>query len=329
MSVALTDSVEALIQKITAQTANIRLADEPAELYDPIRYMLSMGGKRIRPLLGALSYQMYHYDVEKFLPVLLALEVFHNFTLMHDDIMDNASLRRGKPTVHQKWNTNIAILSGDVMLVRAYDLLLHAPTDKLPRILQRFNATATGVCEGQQWDMNYETRESVSVEEYINMIQLKTAILLGFSLELGAILADAPEEDIALLYEFGVLIGIGFQLKDDLLDVYGDSQKFGKNIGGDIVSNKKTYLLILALQEARGELLERLKYWLSVTDFDKEQKIKEVTQIYDALCIKQKTNLLIQSYFERAFSLLPCLSVSAEQYQTIESFTKMLIDRDM
>jgi len=328
MSVAAGYDIQTLINKISEEISLLPIGESPSELYEPIRYILSIGGKKMRPLLAALSYQMYKDNTEEVLRPLLAIEVFHNFTLMHDDIMDKAPLRRGKPTVHEKWNENIAILSGDVMLVRAYSLLLDIQPNKLSVVLKRFSETAAQVCEGQQWDMNYETQNTVSVENYIEMIRLKTAVLLGFSLELGAILADAPPKDIQLLYDFGVNIGLGFQLKDDLLDVYGDAQKFGKQVGGDIASNKKTYLLISALNKAQGETAQELHHWLSATCFDKIEKVKAVTHIYDNLGIKANTEKLIQSYFDRGFQLLEKLSVPYSHKQTLIDFTKQLIDRE-
>ncbi|HAH37764.1 MAG TPA: isoprenyl synthetase, partial [Algoriphagus sp.] len=226
----------ALLDKLESFIREQNFGEDPKELYEPITYILSLGGKRIRPLLSLLAYGLYKKDPKTILSQASAVEVFHNFTLMHDDIMDQAPLRRGKATVHEKWNENVAILSGDVMLVRAYDLLLPTPHTLLPKVIRLFNKTAAEVCEGQQHDMNFESREEVHEDEYVNMIRLKTAVLLGFALELGAILAEASEEDCQKIYNFGVNIGIGFQLKDDLLDVFADQAKFGKQVGGDIIS---------------------------------------------------------------------------------------------
>jgi geranylgeranyl diphosphate synthase type II len=236
------------LKLIEAEIKRNKFGKEPASLYEPIRYLMGLGGKRMRPLLTLLSYSLYKDDVKSIVPFAVAIEAFHNFTLMHDDIMDNAPLRRGDKTVHEKWNVNTAILSGDVMLVKVYDMLLSLDAEKLKPVLQKFNTCAAEVCEGQQWDMEFETLASVSESQYINMIRLKTAVLLGFSLEFGAILANSSVEDQNALREFGVNIGIGFQLKDDLLDAYADPKKFGKQVGGDIIANKKTYLLIKALE---------------------------------------------------------------------------------
>src|SRR5690554_3646173 len=253
---------------------SLSFGTEPHELYQPITYLMGLGGKRIRPLLTVMAYTLYKEDYKSILTPALAVEIFHNFTLMHDDIMDDAPLRRGKTTVHEKWNPNTAILSGDVMLVNAYGMLLKVPTDKLPQCMGHFNRTAAEVCEGQQFDMNFESRDQVAESEYLEMIRLKTAVLLGFSLQFGAILACAEAEDVQRLYDFGLYIGMGFQLKDDLLDVYADEMKFGKQVGGDIISNKQTYLSIKARELARGSEAESLKFWGNAKTFDKEEKVK-------------------------------------------------------
>lgn len=258
----------------------------------------------------------------------LAVEVFHNFTLMHDDIMDRAPLRRGKPSVHYQWNENIAILSGDVMMVRAYDLLLDTPEHKLRAVLQAFNKCAAEVCEGQQLDMLFETTSQVSEEEYLAMIRLKTAVLLGFSLQLGGILADAPPQSCRKLYEFGEKIGIGFQLKDDLLDVYAEQSKFGKQVGGDIIVNKKTFLLIKALEMAQGSQKEALQHWLGAQEFDKQEKVNAVKTIYDQLNIRALTEAKMNEYFEAGFACLQQLPVAASQMQHIRQFAEQLIQRE-
>jgi geranylgeranyl diphosphate synthase type II len=282
----------------------LEFGSRPKELYQPISYLMGLGGKRIRPLLTLLAYSLYKEDYRSILTPAVAVETFHNFTLMHDDIMDNAPLRRGKATVHEKWNANTAILSGDVMMVKAYDMLLEVPSDKLSVCLRHFNRTAAEVCEGQQLDMNFENREVVSEDEYLDMIGLKTAVLLGFSLQYGALLAGAPEEDVQRLYDFGVSIGIGFQLKDDLLDVYADKAKFGKQVGGDIIANKKTYLLIKAKELAREKQAEELRFWENAEEFEKEEKVKAVTSLYDDLGIRQLTESKMEAYFARGFEQL-------------------------
>ncbi|MBN8576465.1 MAG: polyprenyl synthetase family protein [Cytophagales bacterium] len=298
----------------------------PKSLYEPIRYIMALGGKRMRPLLTILSYSLYKNDPEKILKYAAAVEAFHNFTLMHDDIMDNAPLRRGKSTVHEKWNVNTAILSGDVMLVKVYDMFLDLDKDLLPTALGLFNKCAAEVCEGQQWDMEFETKIKVTEAQYIEMIRLKTAVLLGFSLELGALLARAPETERVALREFGILVGIGFQLKDDLLDVYADKKKFGKQVGGDILANKKTYLLIKAKEKARGTNKRELEYWLTAKKFNKQKKVKAVTAIYNSLAIAAHTEKKVAEYFSRGFEKLNTLPESPQK-QNLIRFTQELINR--
>jgi geranylgeranyl diphosphate synthase type II len=290
---------------------------------------MSLGGKRIRPLFTLLSYSLYREDYQEILTPAMAVEVFHNFTLMHDDIMDDAPLRRGQATVHEKWNANTAILSGDVMLVRAYDMLLDIDPKLLPVCISLFNQTAAEVCEGQQHDMNFEREETVTEEAYIDMIRQKTAVLLGFALEFGAILAGAAPDDARRLYDFGVNIGIGFQLKDDLLDVYADKEKFGKQVGGDIISNKKTFLLLKAKELASGKLKEDLGKWIAATAFDKEEKVQEVTAIYDQIGIKSLAESKMKEYFDRGFEQFAALSVPRQDaYQTLLKITQDLVNRE-
>lgn len=316
-----------LIRLINHRIEQLQYRNKPAELYEPINYIMSLGGKRMRPLLVLLAYQLYKKNPKDILDQALAVEVFHNFTLVHDDIMDNAPLRRGKATVHEKWDTNIAILSGDVMMVRAYNLLVDSPGN-LKAILKSFNECAVGVCEGQQFDMNFEKLTRVEEEEYINMIRLKTAVLLGFSLKLGAMLAEAPAGDADLLYDFGVKIGIGFQLKDDLLDVYGDQEKFGKQVGGDIISNKKTFLLIKALELANKAQLQELEELFALNEFDGKQKVMAVTNIYNSLNIRQLTQLKMNDYFQEGFSALEGLHIDEERKHSLMAFAEYLIDRE-
>jgi geranylgeranyl diphosphate synthase type II len=299
---------------------------QPKSLYEPIRYIMGLGGKRLRPMLTLLSYSLYRNDPEKIVSYAAAVEAFHNFTLMHDDIMDKAPLRRGKATVHEKWNTNTAILSGDVMLVKVYDMFLSLEGNTLKEVLRIFNQCAAEVCEGQQWDMEFETKEKVTEKQYIEMIRLKTAVLLGFSLELGALLADASPEDRIALRNFGVNIGIGFQLKDDLLDVYADKKKFGKQVGGDIIANKKTFLLIKALEKAKGKDKAELMEWLGQKKFNKSKKVTAVTSIYDKLNIKEITEKKINEYFDKGFSGLENISIG-EKSQSLIQFAKELAER--
>lgn len=314
------------LQLIEQAIAKEKFGRRPDRLYEPIRYIMSLGGKRLRPALVLLAYRMYREDFRRIIPQAIAVEAFHNFTLMHDDIMDKAPLRRGKPTVHRKWDVNTAILSGDVMLVKVYDMLSAMEPDVLGCALPLFNRTAREVCEGQQLDMDFESLETVSEKEYLEMIRLKTAVLLGFSLQFGALLAGAPEEEQQLLYDFGTGIGIGFQLKDDLLDVYADKDKFGKQVGGDIISNKKTFLLIKALERAKGKDQKELDRWLKATRFNKKEKVKAVTAIYDRLGIEALTRKKITGCFDRSYSLLDKLSALRDTTE-LRRYAGVLMDR--
>lgn len=304
-----------------------KFGKQPASLYEPIRYLMGLGGKRMRPLLALLSYSLYKDDVEKIVPYAAAVEAFHNFTLMHDDIMDNAPLRRGKATVHEKWNVNTAILSGDVMLVKVYEMFSSLEGDKLKKVLKAFNECAAEVCEGQQWDMEFETMNSVKEVQYIEMIRQKTAVLLGFSLELGAILADAPANDQQALKDFGINIGIGFQLKDDLLDAYADPKKFGKQVGGDIIANKKTYLLIKALEKAKGKQKKDLIALLSAKKFNKQAKVKAVKAIYDSLSVPAHAEKKVNQFFELGFKNLEKVSGEPGAKSALKKFAEELISR--
>ncbi|MBL7850594.1 MAG: polyprenyl synthetase family protein [Cyclobacteriaceae bacterium] len=297
------------IPLLEADIKRFQFSGHPRSLYEPIHYIMGLGGKRMRPMLAVLAYRLYRVDVESMLRYATAVEAFHNFTLVHDDIMDKAPLRRGKATVHEKWDVNTAILSGDVMLVKVYDQFLSLEPAKLKEVLALFNACAAGVCEGQQWDMEFESLSRVTETQYIEMIRLKTAVLLGFSLELGALLADAPAGDRRLLRQFGEDLGVAFQLKDDLLDVYADKKKFGKQTGGDILANKKTFLLIQALKRARGPQAKELSRWLSAKKFDTRKKVAAVTAIYDQLGVREITEERIRTYIRKAYQSLDQLSV--------------------
>jgi geranylgeranyl diphosphate synthase type II len=316
------------LQALDAEIARQRYGDQPTELYEPIRYLMALGGKRLRPVLTLLGTSLYTDDWQRVLRPAIAVEVFHNFTLMHDDIMDRAPLRRGQPTVHEKWNGNVAILSGDVMLVQAYELLLDVEPDLLRPVLARFNRTAAEVCEGQQWDMNFETRTTVSEAEYLEMIRLKTAVLLGFALELGALLGRASSADAFALRQIGQNIGLGFQLKDDYLDVYGQPDKFGKLVGGDILANKKTFLLIDALEKAQGATRAELQRWLAAKDFNPVEKVEAVTAIYDSLGVGKTTEELMNRYFANAFQLLTELPAEPRRKTTLRLFAEQLIGRE-
>ncbi len=316
------------LSQLENQLHNLPLGNEPKDLYDPIRYILALGGKRLRPMLVLLGYGLKKENYPSILNPALAVEVFHNFTLMHDDIMDLAPLRRGRPTVHEKWNNTVAILSGDTMMVKAYDLLSEVPAKQLPTAMKKFNKCAMEVCEGQQLDMNFEELNSVTEQQYIEMIRLKTGVLLGFSLELGGLLAEMKEDEQAQLKSIGQQIGIGFQLMDDLLDVYGDKAKFGKQVGGDIASNKKTYLLIKALQLANPTQKSELNTWLEKRNFDILEKVEVVKNIYGELRIDQLTRSKIDGYYDQAFSLLDSLNVKNKGKTQLVDFFEKLMDRE-
>ncbi len=273
-------SLEEIQQIVKNQLASINWISNPISLYEPIAYSMSMGGKYLRSCMTLIACNMYKNDISEAIQPAIGIEVFHNFTLLHDDIMDKAITRRGKETVHIKWNENAAILSGDAMHIKAYQFVAKCPEKNLPEILSLFSKTAIEVCEGQQYDMDFETRENVTEEEYIQMITLKTAVLVAASLQIGAIIGGASREQANNLYQFGIHIGIAFQLQDDYLDVFGDPAVFGKKIGGDISCNKKTFLLIQALKNATPNDAKNLHYWLENNNDDTEKKISEVTQIY-------------------------------------------------
>jgi len=316
-----------LTKSINLEIDKLNFGKVPSELYDPIYYILNLGGKRLRPLLVLLSYELFKDDASTIMPAALAVEIFHNFTLMHDDIMDSAPLRRGKSTVHEKWNENIAILSGDVMLVKAYELLYTVPDNYVKQALMKFNDCATQVCEGQQKDMNFENLSRVMEEEYLEMIRQKTGILLGFCSEFGGLLAEKGQETQHLLKEFGIYLGIGFQLKDDLLDVYADKDTFGKQVGGDIIANKKTYLLIKAMEQANNYQLSELEAWLHKIDFDKSEKISAIKNIYDDLNIKSITENKISEYFQLGFNAVNKLNTPKHRKDKLTTFTEDLINR--
>lgn len=302
--------------------------DQPPELYEPIKYILSLGGKRLRPILVLLSYGLFKGNTKQIIKPAISVEVFHNFTLMHDDIMDKAPLRRGHTTVHKRWNENVAILSGDVMLIKAYDLLMKAPVEYLQPTLKRFGITAAEVCEGQQMDMNFEQRKDVTINEYLEMIRLKTAVLIGYSLELGALLAGENSETCRGLRQAGTNIGMGFQLMDDLLDVYANKNKFGKQVGGDILANKKTYLLIKALETAKGDSKASLLDWLKKKEYDPGEKISAITSIYDDLNIQDITNTAIISYYRKGTEILQHMDADPSIKKILLAFIDRLLNRE-
>ncbi len=301
---------------------------QPQSLYDPIRYVLSIGGKRIRPVLMLMAYNLFREHPEDILMPACGLETYHNYTLLHDDLMDNADLRRGHETVHKRWNANTAILSGDSMLVLAYQRMAQVPADKLAQVLDCFTETALEIGEGQEYDMAFETRRDVREEEYIEMIRLKTSVLLACATKIGAVLADAPEADVDRLYRFGERLGLAFQLQDDLLDVYGDPAVFGKAIGGDIVSNKKTYLLINAYNRADSAQRAELSRWVEATTFDRQEKVAAVTRIYDEMDIRQLCEEKINAYFRQAADSLGEVGVDADRKQMLYQYMDELLHRD-
>ena len=307
---------------------NLPYERKPAGLYDPIKYVLSIGGKRIRPTLMLLAYNLYKEDPERILSSAVALETYHNYTLLHDDLMDNASVRRGQPTVHKKWDANTAILSGDSMLVLAYERMAKCPVEKLKPVLDLFTETALEIGEGQQYDMDFETRNDVREEEYIEMIRLKTSVLLACATKMGAILADAPQEDADNLYKFGEQMGLAFQLQDDYLDVYGDPEVFGKAIGGDILCNKKTYMLINAFNLANDEQRKRLQQWVKAENPDPRQKIEAVTQIYNEIGISQLAEQKIKHYFNESRKYLEAINLPKERKLELEAYTDKMMKRN-
>lgn len=321
-------SFEELLSIFEDRLKQEKFSREPEELYSPINYTLALGGKRIRPVLTLMACDMFGGDINEALPQAIAIEMFHNFTLIHDDIMDNAPIRRGKKTVYKKWSPNIAILSGDTLFAYAYQYAQKADKDVLQDVLSVFNQTAIEVCEGQQYDLNYETRNDVSVEEYINMIRLKTAVLFGASLKIGAIIGGANPTEADKLYSFALSIGLGFQLKDDLLDTFGDEAVFGKKPGGDILSNKKTFLYLKALELADTKTREKLISLYNSDNENEEEKINSVKTIFTNLNIDEITEREIDRYFDAANIDLNSLDVSVDIKAELYSLAHKMIHRD-
>ena len=309
--------------------ASVDLQREPRNLYAPISYVLSMGGKRVRPLLMLLAYQLYKEDFKVVLPAAAAVEVYHNFTLLHDDLMDEADVRRGKQTVHKKWNDNSAILSGDAMLILSYHLLAKSADSHLKEVLDVFNQITLEVCDGQQYDIEFESKEDVTESDYLNMIRLKTAVLLAGSMKIGAILGGASKQESQLLYDFGLNIGLAFQLQDDYLDVYGDPTVFGKENGGDIVSNKKTYMLIRAINLAEGETKKSLIQWINAKSFDEKEKISAVTEIYNQLGIDKVCQTKMEEYYNLALAALEQLSFDSVKTSSLKDLASSLMNRKL
>lgn len=320
-------TADELLTQVNAFLDALPYERTPKSLYEPIRYVLSMGGKRIRPVLMLLGYNLYKEDTDKILMNAIALETYHNYTLLHDDLMDQADLRRGHETVHKKWNANTAILSGDSMLVLAYERMAQCDSRHLADVLSLFTTTALEIGEGQQYDMEFETRDDVREEEYIEMIRLKTSVLLACALKIGAILADASAEDADNLYKFGEQIGLAFQLQDDYLDVYGDSKVFGKKIGGDITSNKKTFMLINAFSHANEAQRQELEKWVNAKSFDREEKIAAVTRLYNEIGIDKMAQAKIAYYFEQSKKYLDAVQVPAERKEELQKYAQRMMKR--
>ncbi len=318
------DDCQQLIHK---HINEIELPELPSNLYQPIRYMLNLEAKRVRPSLVLMSSNLFSEDIEPAISVALAVEIFHNFTLIHDDIMDRSELRRNHPTVHMKWNADIALLSGDAMVIKAYELLFQTDKFLLTQLFPVFNNTALAVCEGQQHDMDYESRDDVSVDEYLAMIEKKTAVLIAASLKMGAICGGASFNDSELLYDFGKNIGIAFQLRDDLLDVFADTEIFGKICGNDIVSNKKTLLLIEALSRAGVDEKKELIFWLNKKEFDRDEKIETIRRIYKTLGVDIIAKQRIESCHRRAMDSLNEVSVPLDRKKMLLDFSNELMHR--
>ena len=318
------DQILAMVNDALAHQSYDR---KPASLYEPVRYVLSLGGKRVRPTLMLLAYNLYREHPENILMNALALETYHNYTLLHDDLMDNADVRRGKPTVHKKWDANTAILSGDSMLVLAYERMAQCDAVHLAEVMHLFTTTALEIGEGQQYDMEFENRNDVTEDEYVEMIRLKTSVLLACALKIGAVLADASVEDADNLYKFGEQIGLAFQLQDDYLDVYGDPKVFGKEIGGDITSNKKTFMLINAFNHANAVQRAELQKWVDAKEFDRKEKVAAVTRLYNEIGIDKMAQAKIAYYFEQSKKYLDAVSVSADRKEELTKYAQQMMKR--
>ena len=320
-------TADEILSMVNEFLANLPYERKPKSLYEPIRYVLSMGGKRIRPTLMLLGYNLFKDNPENILMNAVALETYHNYTLLHDDLMDNADLRRGHETVHKKWDANTAILSGDSMLVLAYERMAQCDEKHLAKVLKLFTTTALEIGEGQQFDMEFENRNDVKEEEYIEMIRLKTSVLLACALKMGAILADASDEDAENLYKFGEQIGLAFQLQDDYLDVYGDTKVFGKEIGGDITSNKKTYMLINAFNLANDAQRAELQKWVDAEEFERAEKVAAVTRLYNEIGIDKMAQDKIAYYFEQSKKYLDAVNVPAERKEELAKYAQKMMKR--
>lgn len=320
-------TADEILFKVNDYINNISYNRKPWSLYEPIKYVLSLGGKRIRPILMLLSYNLFKDDPESILSPACALETYHNYTLLHDDLMDDAPLRRGQQTVHVRWDANTAVLSGDSMLVLAFERMAKCNDKHLREVLKLFTTTALEIGEGQQYDMEFETRNDVKEEEYIEMIRLKTSVLLACAMKIGAILADAPQEDAENLYKFGEQVGLAFQLQDDYLDVYGDPKVFGKKIGGDITSNKKTYMLINAFNKANIRQRKELAKWITCEHFVRDEKVEAVTKLYNKIGVDKMAIDRINYYFEEANKYLAAVNVSDARKQELVTYAQRMLHR--
>ncbi len=321
-------SIESAQVIIVKELEKLEIPAKPEKLYEPVRYILGNGGKRLRPALVLLACDLFGTDYRKALYPALGVEVFHNFTLLHDDLMDNSTVRRNKPTVHVKWDPNTAILSGDVMSILANSLICKSDSENMPAVSRMFNKTALEVCEGQMLDMEYAEKDNVSIPEYINMIGLKTSVLIAASLGMGALIAGASEKESDILYNFGMNLGLAFQLQDDLLDSFGDQEIFGKKIGNDILTNKRTFLVIKAFEKAGKEELPELKKYFSDQKFNPDEKINNVIKIFNKLGIKKETQDLINFHHEKAMSYLNELDVPRERKSVLIEFSEELMKRE-
>ena len=318
---------EDLLKKVNEAIDALVYDRQPASLYDPIKYVLSIGGKRVRPVLTLLAYNLYQDDPLSIMPQAIGLETYHNFTLLHDDLMDHADMRRGHETVHKKWDANRAILSGDTMLLQAFERVEDCDPAKLPAVFKVFIQTTLEIGEGQQLDVEFEQRNDVTEDEYIEMIRLKTSVLLACACKVGAIMADAPAEDIENLYKFGEKLGLAFQLQDDLLDVYGNPAVFGKNIGGDITSNKKTYMLINAFNRATPAQREELTKWVEAKEFDRNEKVAAVTNLYNEIGIRKLCEQKIEQYYQESLVFLKKVNVSEERKTELKAYAAEMMKR--
>ena len=317
--------IDSIIQKCVL---SLDLSGKPKELYQPIEYIISIGGKRIRPQLCLLAYSLFSSEIDKsIVSPAMALEIFHAFTLIHDDIMDNADIRRGQITIHKKWNNNVAILSGDVMSIKAYEFLSYAPKDKLSKVFDVFTKTAAQVCEGQQYDMNFEKEEIITMDEYLEMIGLKTAVLIACSAKIGAIIGGADEITAQALYDYGYQLGMAFQITDDFLDVYADPQSFGKNVGGDIVNNKKSYLLVKSMNVALGEDAKVLNQVMKLGEDRSVEKVERMKTLYDKLNIKKSTETEIEQYFKSAIHSVESLNIDKDKIALLNDFALLITNR--